>query len=110
MPCYRCGARQGDPEPGKPSPWRQGLVAEHQRLICPDCHPAALGELTRCPRCDSMRLVRRLDQVECLNCHLTRDVLADTEDADLAVPVPARGDSGLAAEVASALARVLGTQ
>ncbi len=111
MPCYRCGARQGDPEPGKPSPWRQGLVREHQVLICPDCHPAALGALARCPRCDSVRLVRRLDQVECLDCRLTRTVLADTGDAGpAAVPASARGDSGLAAEVASALARVLGTQ
>ncbi len=110
MPCYRCGARQGDPEPGKPSPWRQGLVREHQVLICPDCHPAALAELTRCPRCDSVRLVRRLDQVECLDCHLTRDVLAGPGDAEPAGPASACGDSGLAAEVASALARVLGTQ
>ena len=109
MPCYRCGARQGDPEPGKPSPWRQGLVREHQVLICPDCHPAALGELARCARCDSVRLVRRLDQVECLDCRLTRDVRADAAEAGAAVPVPACGDSGLAAEVASALARVLGT-
>jgi len=37
-------------------------------------------------------------------------VLADTGDAGLAGPAPACGDSGLAAEVASALARVLGTQ
>jgi hypothetical protein len=79
-------------------------------LICPDCQPAALGELARCPRCDSVRLIRRLDQVECLDCRLTRTVLADTAGAEPAIPVPARGDSGLAAEVASALARVLGTQ
>jgi len=26
MPCYRCGTRQVDPEPGKGSPWRQGVV------------------------------------------------------------------------------------
>ena len=110
MPCYRCGARQGDPEPGKPSPWRQGLVREHQVLVCPDCHPAALGALARCPRCDSVRLVRRLDQVECLDCRLTRTVLADPAEAEPAVPASARGDRGLAAEVASALARVLGTQ
>jgi hypothetical protein len=110
VPCYRCGARQGDPEPGKPSPWRQGLVREHQVLICPGCHPDALGELVRCPRCESVRLVRRLDQVECLDCRLTRTVLADTEDAGCAVPTTACADSGLAAEVAKALARVLGTQ
>ena len=63
----------------------------------------ALADLARCPRCDSVRLIRRLDQVECLDCRLTRD-------ADSAPPVPAAcgEDSGLAAEVASALARILG--
>jgi hypothetical protein len=112
VPCYRCGTRQADPEPGKPSPWRQGLVGEHQVLICPDCHPAALAELTRCPRCDSVRLIRRLDQVECLDCRLTRTVPASDADAEPAATPesPRGGDSGLAAEVASALARVLGTQ
>ena len=72
-------------------------------LICPDCYPAATADLSRCARCDSARLVKRLDQIECLDCRLTRD-------ADSAPPVPAaRGeDSGLAAEVASALARILG--
>jgi hypothetical protein len=94
--------RQADPEPGKPSPWGQGLVREHQVLICPDCHPAALAELTRCLRCESVRLVRRLDQVECLNCRLTRDA-----DAGPPVPVSPTSDSGLAAEVAQALARIL---
>jgi hypothetical protein len=79
-------------------------------LVCPDCHPAALGELATCHRCASVRLVRRLDQVECLDCRLTRDVLADPVDVGQAVPAPARADSGLAAEVASALARVLGSQ
>ena len=110
MPCYRCGTRQVDPEPGKPSPWHRGVVCEHQVLICPDCYPTARADLTRCSRCDSVRLVKRLDQVECLDCRLTRDVLADTGDAGPAVPAPACGDSGLAAEVARALARVLGTQ
>jgi hypothetical protein len=109
VPCYRCGARQVDPEPGKPSPWRQGLVSEHQVLICPDCYPAALADLTRCPRCDSVRLVKRLDQVECLECRLTRTVLANDMDAEPTIPTPRGQDSGLAAEVASALARVLGT-
>ena len=105
VPCYRCGTRQVDPEPGKPSPWHRGVVREHQVLICPDCYPSAIADLSRCSRCDSVRLVKRLDQVECLDCRLTRD-------ADTARPVPAARseDSGLAAEVASALARVLGTQ
>jgi len=105
VPCYRCGTRQVDPEPGKPSPWHRGVVREHQVLICPDCYPSAIADLCRCSRCDSVRLVKRLDQVECLDCRLTRD-------ADTARPVPAARseDSGLAAEVASALARVLGTE
>jgi hypothetical protein len=105
VPCYGCGTRQVDPEPGKPSPWHRGVVREHQVLICPDCYPAALAELTGCPRCDSVRLVKRLGQVECLDCRLTRDA-----DAGPAVPGPRGADSGLADEVARALARVLGTQ
>ena len=91
MPCYRCGTRQGDPEPGKGSPWRRGVIREHQVLICPACQPAALAELSRCPGCGSAHLVRRLDQVECLDCRLTRD--AEPES-----PSPAGGDSTLAAE------------
>jgi hypothetical protein len=74
-------------------------------LICPDCYPEAFIDLTRCARCDSARLVKRLGQVECLDCRLIRDA-----DADPAIPGPRGQDSGLAAEVASALARVLGTQ
>ncbi len=105
VPCYRCGTRQVDPEPGKPSPWHRGVVREHQVLICPDCYPSAIADLSRCARCDSVRLVKRLDQVECLDCRLTRDA-----DAALQVPAARTEDSGLAAEVASALARVLGTQ
>lgn len=105
VPCYRCGTRQVDPEPGKPSPWQRGVVREHQVLVCPDCYPVAASELTRCSRCGSVRLVKRLDQVECLDCRLTRDAAADP-----AVATPRGADAGLAAEVASALARVLGTE
>jgi hypothetical protein len=103
MPCYRCGTRQGDPEPGKGSTWRRGVIREHQVLICPACQPAALAELSRCPGCGSAHLVRRLDQVECLDCRLTRDA-----DADSGVPgaETAPGTPGLAAEVARALDRL----
>ncbi|MGH3248145.1 MAG: hypothetical protein ACRDOI_18370 [Trebonia sp.] len=104
MPCYRCGTRQLDPEPGKPSPWHRGVAREHQVLICPGCYPAAQADLTRCARCDSAHLVRRLDQVECLGCRLTRDV-----DAEPPVPAPHGEDVALSAEVARALDRVLGT-
>jgi hypothetical protein len=110
VPCYSCGTRQVDPEPGKPSPWHRGIVREHQVLICPDCYPVAADDLTRCSRCDSIRLVRQLDQVECLDCRLTRTVLTNEVEAEPPVPAARGADSGLAAEVASALARVLGTQ
>jgi hypothetical protein len=123
MPCYRCGTRQGDPEPGKGSSWRRGVISEHQVLICPACQPAALAELTRCPGCGSAHLIRRLDQVECLDCRLTRDADADSgisgaetaPDSDIPdISVMSRSDSatirdpGLAAEVARALDRLRG--
>ena len=103
MPCYRCGTRQVDPEPGKPSPWQRGVVREQQVLICPDCYPDALADLARCARCDSVRLIKRLGQVECLDCRLTRDA-----GSEPGVPTPREADSGLAAEVAQALERILG--
>jgi hypothetical protein len=109
MPCYRCGTRQGDPEPGKGSPWRRGVISEHQVLICPACQPAVLAELARCPGCGSAHLIRRLDQVECLDCRLTRDAdEADDADRGEATAGEGAGGGGLAAEVARALARVLG--
>ena len=110
MPCYQCGTRQVDPEAGKSSPWRRGVVREHQVLICPACQPTALADLARCARCGSAHLVRRLDQVECLDCRLTRD--AEPESPPPAQPAkPATAVSpgnDLAAEVARALERVLG--
>ena len=123
MPCYRCGTRQGDPEPGKGSPWRRGVISEHQVLICPACQPAALAELSRCPGCGSAHVIRRLDQVECLDCRLTRDADEDSgisgaetaPDSDIPdISVMSRSDSatirdpGLAAEVARALDRLRG--
>jgi ribosomal protein L40E len=107
MPCYRCGTRQVDPEPGQPTMWQRGIVREHQVLICPGCYPEALTELTRCSRCGSVRLVRKLDQVECLECRLTRE--GDSQPPALPSAPPSGGaDSGLADEVAQALARILG--
>jgi hypothetical protein len=123
MPCYRCGTRQGDPEPGKGSPWRRGVISEHQVLICPACQPAVLAELARCPGCGSAHLIRRLDQVECLDCRLTRDADEDSgisgaetaPDNDIPdISVMSRSDSAtirdpaLAAEVARALDRLRG--
>lgn len=126
MPCYRCGTRQADPEPGKSSPWRRGVISEHQVLVCPACQPAALADLTRCVRCGSAYLIRRLDQVECLDCRLIRDAAPDPaatqapsaatapqgRSAPPAHESPAAPGSGsaLATEVASALERVLGSR
>jgi hypothetical protein len=84
-------------------------VDEHQVLICPVCYPAMRGELGCCSRCAGVRLVRRLDQVECLDCRLTRDAAAG-EAGGVEVPAPRATDSGLAAEVASALDRILRNQ
>jgi ribosomal protein L40E len=95
-----------DPEPGKPSPWHQGVVREQQVLICPDCYSAVAGDLTHCPRCGSARLIKRLGQVECLECRATRDA-----DAGPAVTTsPCSADSDLSAEVARALERILGSR
>jgi hypothetical protein len=127
VPCYRCGTRQVDPEAGKSSPWRRGVVREHQVLICPACQPSATADLTRCARCGSAHLIRRLDQVECLDCRLIRD--AEPEPPDHGPPAggssapgagpgptaaapapgasaPPSSGSDLAAEVARALERL----
>ena len=74
MPCYRCGMRQTDPERGK-SPWRRGVVQDQLVLICPACQESAdwTAELERCAKCRSAHLIRRLGQVECLDCGLVRE-------------------------------------
>ena len=121
IPCYRCGARQADPERG-PSPWKRGVVREHQVLVCPSCQRRDdwAAELQSCARCGSLHLIRRLDQVECLDCRLVRDAIPDgaipdggkaPADAGPGSTVPGDtvpGDTGLAAEVARALDRILG--
>jgi hypothetical protein len=74
VPCYRCGVRQTDPERGK-SPWRRGVVHDQLVLICPACQESAdwTAELERCAKCRSAHLIRRLGQVECLDCGLVRE-------------------------------------
>lgn len=74
MPCYRCGVRQTDPERGK-SPWRRGVVHDQLVLVCPACQESAdwTAELERCAKCRSAHLIRRLGQVECLDCGLVRE-------------------------------------
>ena len=119
MPCYRCGARQVDPDRGE-SPWKRGVRADRQVLICPACQSSVdwAAELDRCPVCSSVHLVRRLGEVECRDCG---DVREPTSAAAGVSPLPgvaatasAGGDAdlgetpGLAEEVELALARVLG--
>jgi hypothetical protein len=106
MPCYRCGVRQVDPVRGH-SPWQRGVLADQQVLVCPDCQANTdwQSELDRCGQCGSVRLVRRLGEVECRAC----GHVAEPEEAGVAgEAVGLAGAGGLAEEVASALDRVLG--
>jgi hypothetical protein len=131
MPCYRCGARQVDPDRGE-SPWKRGVRADRQVLICPACQSSVdwSAELDRCPVCSSMHLMRRLGEVECRDCGDVREPsAAPASVTPIAGAAPggaagsARGSSvassvggdadfgetpGLAEEVELALARVLG--
>jgi hypothetical protein len=105
MPCYRCGARQVDPDRGA-SPWKRGVRGDHQVLICPSCQAGRdwASDLDRCPACAGVRLVRRLGEVECKDCGQVR------EPAPGAGPAPGEENTsapGLAEEVAQALDRVL---
>lgn len=105
MPCYRCGARQTDPLRG-PSPWRRGVRADRQVLVCPACQ-AVHGwetELDRCAACGADALLCRLGEVECRACgHVREAVPGDAPDLHLVTS----GAPGLSEEVAAALDRVL---
>lgn len=107
MPCYRCGTRQVDPDRGA-SPWKRGVLADHQVLICPDCQSGRdwAADLDRCPVCSGARLIRRLGEVECKDCGHVRG----PDDPEVATVASAAGPGaapGLAEEVAQALDRVL---
>src|SRR5580698_6595415 len=101
MPCYRCGVRQTDPARGE-SPWRRGVLRDHLVLVCPLCVERAdwAAGLDCCGRCGGTHLMRRLDQVDCLDCGHVRDACA-------AEPGACSPDAKLAHEVAQALARIL---
>jgi hypothetical protein len=108
--------RQTDPERGK-SPWRRGVLRDELVLVCPACQETGdwTAELESCSRCASVHLIRRLGQVECLDCGLVREPAPVPADAAL-VPagtrVPGksgdRSDAALAEEVSRALDRLLG--
>jgi len=107
VPCYRCGVRQTDPERGK-SPWRRGVRRDQLVLVCPACQESCdwTADLESCSRCASVHLIRRLGQVECLDCGLVREPAS----AGSRSPGSDRpgGDAALAEEVSRALDRVLG--
>lgn len=122
MPCYRCGARQVDPDRGE-SPWKRGVRADRQVLICPACQSSVdwSAELDRCPVCSSVHLMRRLGEVECRDCGDVREpspAAAGVSPIPGVAPVPGPDSGpgepelgatpGLAEEVELALARVLG--
>ena len=122
MPCYRCGVRQTDPERGK-SPWRRGVVHDQLVLICPACQESTdwTAELERCAKCRSAHLIRRLGQVECLDCGLVREPEAVPAPGLNPGPNPrltpglvpagrpaSSPDAALAEEVGRALDRLLG--
>jgi len=112
VPCYRCGVRQTDPERGK-SPWRRGVVADRLVLICPACQESTdwIAELEHCAACRSAHLIRRLGQVECLDCGLVREPeanLVPVGGPGSASSAPDPADTTLADEVGRALDRLLG--
>ena len=108
MPCYRCGVRQTDPERGK-SPWRRGVLRDELILVCPACQESGdwTAELESCSRCVSVHLIRRLGQVECLDCGLVREPGGALVTAG-APGLKDRPDTALAEEVGRALDRLLG--
>jgi hypothetical protein len=95
VPCYRCGARQDDPVRGA-SPWRRGVRADEQVLICPDCqqHSSWQDELDRCPVCGSTALIRRLGTTVCRDCEARR--LGTGQGAPVPVPVGSAAAGGTA--------------
>jgi|SRR5580693_2957698 hypothetical protein len=97
MPCYRCGARQVDPDRGE-SPWKRGVRADRQVLICPPCQTSFdwTAELDRCPVCSSAHLVRRLGEVECRDCGYVREPGAAAAAGVAGVAAAGAGSDGLA--------------
>jgi hypothetical protein len=82
-------------------------------LICPACQEATdwTADLEHCAKCRSAHLIRRLGQVECLDCGLVREPEASLVPAggqDRAGSAPRASDTALADEVSRALDRLLG--
>jgi hypothetical protein len=84
------------------------VVRDQLVLICPGCQESAdwSADLEHCAKCRSAHLIRRLGQVECLDCGLVREPGATC--AEVCTEVCAAVDTALADEVGRALDRLLG--
>ena len=115
MPCHRCGARQTDPVKGA-SPWRRGVRAGEQVLVCPDCQRDRdwTADLAHCAECGSARLVRMLGSTQCKDCGAQDSVTPErpaTAEAQVTAAAEVRPDgnrtgaSSLSDDVQAALER-----
>ena len=108
MPCHRCGARQTDPVKGA-SPWRRGVRAGEQVLVCPDCQQGRewTADFARCSACGSARLVRVLGSTQCKDCGAEDQVIPEPQaGAEGEPPLAARaGATSLSEDVHAALER-----
>jgi hypothetical protein len=104
MPCHRCAARQTDPVRGA-SPWKRGVVAGQQVLVCPACQnvPDVAQLFDRCERCGSTHLAKALGAVHCRDCGAESWPEQASVAAVAAAPAPAGvfAPAGVAAAGAS---------
>jgi hypothetical protein len=109
MPCHRCGARQTDPVRGA-SPWRRGVRAGQQVLICPQCQRARdwTADLAHCAECGSARLIRALGSTQCKDCGAEDRVTPETVPDTPATPESRSGVTTLSEDVHAALERHFG--
>ena len=105
MPCHRCGARQTDPVRGA-SPWRRGVRAGEQVLVCPDCQRDRdwTADLAHCAACGSARLVRVLGSTQCKDCGAQDTVTPEAAATGPAGPLRT-GATSLSEDVHAALER-----
>lgn len=109
MPCHRCGARQTDPVRGA-SPWRRGVRAGEQVLICPDCQRDRdwTADLAHCAACGSARLARALGNTHCKDCGAEDHVRPEAAPATDSTPDSRSGVTTLSEDVHAALERHFG--
>ncbi|MEY9889509.1 putative amidophosphoribosyltransferase [Catenulispora sp. MAP5-51] len=109
MPCHRCGARQTDPVRGA-SPWRRGVRAGEQVLVCSDCQRGRdwTADLAHCAACGSPRLVRALGSTQCKDCGAQDSVTAEAPAAPEQATESRSGVTTLSEDVHAALERHFG--